>query len=74
MKFQLPLPPANRPPSSALAVPAVPVSTMLGKKAARAARMLAWLARRRSSAARRSGRLVSSADGRPAGRGRVSSC
>ena len=28
--------------------------------------MLAWLARRRSSAARRSGRLVSSADGRPA--------
>ncbi len=65
VKAQLPL--LNRPESSVLAVPKLAVSEMRGKKAARAAPMLALAAISCCSAARMSGRRISSSDGRPAG-------
>ena len=55
----------NKPLSSLLALPALPVSVMRGKKAARAAPMLALAAMSCCSAARISGRTVSKSDGKP---------
>ena len=57
----------NRSDRSPLAVPTLPVSVMRGKKAARAAPMLALAAISCCSAWRTSGRRVSTSDGRPAG-------
>ncbi len=57
----------NRPPSSLLAVPTLAVSEMRGKKAARAAPMLALAAISCCSAWRTSGRRISTSDGSPAG-------
>jgi hypothetical protein len=74
VKLQVLAPPRKRPSSSALEAPPKPVSVMLGRKAARAARMLAWLAARRFSAARRSGRRVRSSAGRPGGSGPSRPC
>src|SRR2546427_263448 len=65
VKPQLPL--LNRPDSSLLAVPNCPVSVMRGKKAARAAPMLALALISCCSAWRMSGRCVSRSEGRPAG-------
>ncbi|MPN33058.1 hypothetical protein SDC9_180541 [bioreactor metagenome] len=63
------LPLLNRPSSSALAVPQLPVRAMRGKNAARAADTLALAACRPYSAAMMSGRCVSRSDGRPSGMG-----
>ena len=67
-------PPWNRPDSSLLAVPTLPVSVMRGKNAARAAPMLALAAISCCSAWRTSGRRSSTSDGRPAGRSASSCC
>ena len=58
---------SNRPESSVLAMPTLPVSEMRGKKAARAAPMLALAAISCCSAWRMSGRCSSTSEGRPAG-------
>lgn len=65
-KLQVPEPDPNRPSSVELAVPALAVSVMRGKKAARAAPMLALAARSWRSACRTSGRRVSTDEGTPA--------
>jgi len=56
---------ANRPESSVLAVPKLPVRLTLGKNAARATSMLALAVRRLCSADRMSGRRSSRSDGSP---------
>ena len=66
-KLQAPEPALNRAPRSLLAAPADAVSEMLGKKAARAAPMLAWAACSWRSACSTSGRRCSTCDGTPAG-------
>ena len=60
------LPLWNRLSSSVLAVPNVPVSAMRGKKAARAAPMLALAPFKACSAAMMSGRCKSKSEGKPA--------
>ena len=67
MKLHAKEPLPKRPESSLLAVPTLPVRLIEGKKAARAAPMLALAARNRSSAARTSGRRSSASEGNPAG-------
>ncbi|MNZ21524.1 hypothetical protein D3C78_385980 [compost metagenome] len=67
MKVQVPVPPSNSPLSWLLAVPAVAVSEMVGKKAARAAPILALAAFRLCSAASMSGRCCSRLEGAPTG-------
>ena len=64
---QLADPGLNKPPSVVLSVPPVPVITMVGKNAARAAPILALLASSVSSASMMSGRRVNRSEGRPAG-------
>jgi len=65
-KLQTPEPSLKRPERSALAVPMAAVSEILGKKAARAAPMLALAALSWCSAARTSGRCSRISDERPA--------
>ena len=62
-------PSLNRPESALLAVPALAVRAMRGKKAARAAPMLALAAISNCSAWRTSARCASRSDGRPSGTG-----
>ena len=64
----------NSPFRSSLAKPALPVSVMRGKKAARAAPMLALAAFNCRSARWISGRRSSSSDGRPAGKSASRPC
>jgi macrolide transport system ATP-binding/permease protein len=64
-KFQLSLPPANSPDSALLAVPKPAVREMRGRKAARAAPMLALAAISRFSAASTSGRWSSTLQATP---------
>ena len=66
-KLHAPEPPSNRPSSELLALPAVAVSVMRGKKAARAAPMLALAAISARSAWATSGRRASTSEGTPAG-------
>jgi hypothetical protein len=69
-KLQAPLPLSNRLLRLLLATPVEAVRLMLGKKAARAAPILALAPASWCSAASTSGRRVSTSDGRPAGRSR----
>ena len=69
MKVQVPRPPSNRLESESLERPVVAVSEMVGKKAARAAPMLALAAFSVCSAASTSGLSSSTFDDRLAGSG-----
>ena len=70
---QPPVPLPNSSPSSLLALPAMAVRAMRGRKAARAAPICAWAARSCCSAAWMSGLRTSRSEGSPAGRGRSAS-
>ena len=73
-KVQALVPLLNKVSRSLLATPALAVSVMRGKNAARAAPMLAFSASRFCSAWRTSGRRTSSSDGTPAGRSLKKPC
>ena len=66
-KAQIPVPLLNRPLNSPEAVPTEPVRLMRGKKAARAAPILALACLSACSAARISGRLSNTSELKPAG-------
>src|SRR5574344_12517 len=69
IKLQVPLPLENSASSSRLAEPTLPVRVMLGNSAARAAPMLACIARSWCSAACTSGRCSNTLEGRAGGPG-----
>ncbi|MNT54799.1 hypothetical protein D3C72_1919870 [compost metagenome] len=69
MKLHVPLPLPNKASRSRLPEPTLPVSVMLGNKAARAAPILAFMARKLCSADCTSGRCNKTLEGKPSGTG-----